>query len=142
MDSRVQIVLRLIEDNFHRKLSLVGIASVVNLSPWRLAHLFKAETGTSLQRYLSSVRMENARLNLETSLKSVKEIAASVGMSETSHFTKSFKASFGLTPTEYRTVNLNPDSFAAKGLDAQATSSPRNQSTGSPPDASRRRAGR
>ena len=105
-DRRVQIVRVLLEGSFHRKLGLRDMSAEVNLSPWRLAHLFKAETGMSPQRYLTLVRLQKAKDQLETSFLSIQQIAAAVGIPNPSQFTKSFKAAYGMTPVEYRKVHL------------------------------------
>jgi AraC-like DNA-binding protein len=101
-DRRVQIVRVLLEAAFHRKLGLRDMSAKVNLSPWRLAHLFKSETGVTPQRYLTLVRLQRAKDQLENSFLSVREIGAGVGIPNPSQFTKSFKAAYGMTPLEYR----------------------------------------
>ena len=105
-DRRVQVVKILIEDNFHRRLDLSDMAKAVNLSPWRLAHLFKAEVGISPLRYLTLVRLQRARLYLETGFLTVREIAVSVGIPNASHFTRSFKAAYGSSPVEHRNTHF------------------------------------
>jgi len=105
-DRRVQVVRVLLEGSFDRKLGLREMSAEVNLSPWRLAHLFKSETGMSPQRYLTLVRLQRAKNQLETSFRSVQEIGAAVGIPNPSQFTKSFKAAYGMTPVEYRKVHL------------------------------------
>lgn len=105
-DRRVQMVRVLLEDSFHRKLGLRDMSARVNLSPWRLAHLFKAETGMSPQRYLTLVRLQRAKTHLETSFLSIQQIAVAVGIPNPSQFTKSFKAAYGMTPVEYRKVHF------------------------------------
>jgi len=101
-DRRVQVVRVLLEGSFHQKLGLRDMSARVNLSPWRLAHLFKAETGMSPQRYLTLVRLQRARDQLENSFLTVQEIGAAVGIPNPSQFTKNFKAAYGMTPVEYR----------------------------------------
>lgn len=105
-DRRVQVVRVLLEGSFDRKLELRDMSAEVNLSPWRLAHLFKSETGMSPQRYLTLVRLQKAKDHLETSFLSVQKIGAAVGIPNPSQFTKSFKAAYGMTPVEYRKVHL------------------------------------
>ena len=105
-DRRVQIVRVLLEGSFQRKLGLREMGQEVNLSPWRLAHLFKSETGMSPQRYLTLVRLQRAKDQLVNSFQTVQEIGAAVGIPNPSHFTKSFKAAYGMTPIEYRKINL------------------------------------
>jgi AraC-like DNA-binding protein len=105
-DRRVQIVRVLLEGSFQRKLGLRDMSAKVNLSPWRLAHLFKSETGMSPQRYLTLVRLQRAKDQLEHSFLSVQEIGAAVGIPNPSQFTRSFKSAYGMTPVEYRRVHF------------------------------------
>src|ERR1044072_123622 len=77
-DRRVQAIRALVEASFLRKLGLREMSETVNLSPWRLAHLFKSETGMSPQRYLTLVRLQRAKDHLITSFLPVHEIGAAV----------------------------------------------------------------
>ena len=108
-DRRMLIVLMLVEDSARRQLLMGDIARAVNLSPGRLAHLFKSEMGVSPQRYINSLRLEMARECLENGVLSVKEIASEVGIPNVSRFCRSFKARYGTTPKEYRTTHLRLD---------------------------------
>ena len=105
-DRRVQIVRVLLESSFDRKLGLREMGAQVNLSPWRLAHLFKSETGMSPQRYLTLVRLQRAKDHLTNSFLPIQQIGAAVGIPNPSHFTKSFKAAYGMTPVQYRRAYL------------------------------------
>ena len=105
-DRRVQVVRVLLEGSFQRKLGLREMSAEVNLSPWRLAHLFKSETGMSPQRYLTLVRLQKAKDQLETSFLSIHEIGAAVGIPHPSQFTRVFKAAYGMTPVEYRRIHF------------------------------------
>lgn len=96
----------LIEDNFHRRLDLTDMAKAVNLSPWRLAHLFKADVGISPLRYLTLIRLQKARHFLETGFLTVREIASAVGIPNASHFTRSFKAAYGSSPVQHRAAHF------------------------------------
>jgi AraC family transcriptional regulator len=53
-------------------------------------------------RYLTSRRIERAKVLLAGRKLSVTEIGMSVGFSETSSFTAAFRKLTGETPTEYR----------------------------------------
>ena len=103
------LVLMLIEDGTRRQLLIGDIARTVNLSPGRLAHLFKSEIGVSPQRYLNNNRLEKARECLENGVLSVKEIATEVGIPNVSRFCRSFKVRYGTTPKEYRKTHLRLD---------------------------------
>jgi transcriptional regulator GlxA family with amidase domain len=101
-DPRVRKVIALMRDNYHRELTLGKLAGSVQLSIWHLCHLFKNETGKPPAQYLKSIRMEEARRLLESTVLSVKEVINKVGMSDQSHFVKDFKRAYGDTPTRYR----------------------------------------
>lgn len=102
MDQRVQKIQQMMRDNLHRELSLGKFAHSVNLSVWRLCHVFRSEVGMSPIQYLRFLRMERARYLLETSFLSVKEITHSVGLNDESHFVRDFKKAYGAPPTRYR----------------------------------------
>src|SRR5438128_12186289 len=56
-DRRVQLVLILIEEHSNRPLTLRGMATVLGLSPWPLAHLFKTQVGIAPQQYLTQMSL-------------------------------------------------------------------------------------
>ena len=84
------------------ELSLAEFAQSVNLSVWRLCHIFKSDVGMPPIRYLRLLRMERAKNLLESSFLSVKEIAYQVGLSDESHFVRDFKSTYGYSPALYR----------------------------------------
>lgn len=84
------------------ELSLGEFAQSVNLSVWRLCHIFKSDVGMPPMRYLRLMRMERAKDLLESSFLSVKEIAYRVGMNDESHFVRDFKSTYGSSPACYR----------------------------------------
>ena len=108
-DRRLLVVLELINENIRRQLMIRELATIVNLSPGRLAHLFKSEVGVSPQRYVNKVRLEKARELLASGMLSVKEIAAEIGFPNVSTFCRSFRACYGTTPREYRNIHLRMD---------------------------------
>ena len=98
----MKIALTLMTEDLQRDLSADEIARSVNLSVSRLRHIFKTEVGTSPARHLRALRLERAKELLETSLLRVKQIMASVGLTDRSHFDREFKKVYGLTPVRYR----------------------------------------
>jgi transcriptional regulator GlxA family with amidase domain len=102
MDPRIAHVASFIRHNYHRRLTLTEMADTVNLSRWRLCHLFKESMGTSPERYLTKVRLETARQLLETEFLTVKEVMNRVGIADASYFARSFKSVYGVTPGKYK----------------------------------------
>lgn len=89
-------------DDVRGELSLAEFAQSVNLSVWRLCHIFKSDVGMPPIRYLRLMRMERAKELLESSFLSVKEIAFQVGLNDESHFVRDFKSTYGFSPALYR----------------------------------------
>ena len=107
MEHRVCQAIALAEKCLHKGWSAAKLAERVNLSPSRFHQLFKDEMGMPPARYLRQLRLERARLLLETTHLSVKQVMAGVGVSDESHFVRDFKKAYGLTPARYRQNFLN-----------------------------------
>ena len=102
MDCRISSVIALMEKQFHQRPSLREMARSVQLSPSRLRHLFKAETGVTTTQYLRSLRMREAKKIMGAACFNVKEVMIRVGLSDKSHFERDFKKAYGLTPAQYK----------------------------------------
>ena len=114
VDYRVQQAISLIRDDSHKKLSVAALARDVGLSPSRFHHLFKAETGRSPAQYLHDIRMEQAKVLLETTELTIEQIIIRFGIKDRSHFEREFKKTYGLTPTQHRiAARLNGSAPAA-----------------------------
>lgn len=106
MDRRVRSVIALMELFLDRPLSVHDLAKSVNLSIWRLCHIFKSETHKRPLQYLRTLRMQHARRLLETTFLSVKQIMIEVGVRDESHFVRDFKTTYGVSPARYRQTFL------------------------------------
>jgi transcriptional regulator GlxA family with amidase domain len=102
LDRRIHVVVTQLENSSHQQIGIEDMARLVNLSPSRLAHLFKSETKLTIQQYLTRLRLARARQQLESTFLSIKEIAASVGFSSVTRFVTCFKDLVGTTPAQYR----------------------------------------
>jgi AraC-like DNA-binding protein len=102
VDKRVEKILEMMRDDVRGELSLAEFAHSVNLSVWRLCHIFKSDVGVPPIKYLRLLRMERAKGLLESSFLSVKEIAFQVGLNDESHFVRDFKSTYGFSPAIYR----------------------------------------
>jgi transcriptional regulator GlxA family with amidase domain len=121
MDSRVRKIQQIMRENLDRELPLVELAQSVNLSPWRLCHLFRSDTGMPPIKYLRLLRLEAAKQLLETSFLSIKEITYKVGINDESHFVRDFKRMYGVQPSVYRMVFTERSSEADDGSPGQDT---------------------
>ena len=99
-DYRMKEVLRCIESEPSR--TVQDLAVLVNLSCSRLSHLFKTQTGVSLNRFLSDVRLQKAAELLEATEIQIKEVSYLVGYQQPSSFDRAFRNKFALSPADYR----------------------------------------
>jgi AraC-like DNA-binding protein len=113
LDKRVEKIIQMMREDVRGELSLAEFAQSVNLSVWRLCHIFKSDVGMPPIRFLRLLRMERAKDLLESSFLSVKEIAFQVGLNDESHFVRDFKSTYGFSPALYRSHFKNKDSAEA-----------------------------
>ena len=107
LDKRVEKIIAMMREDVRGELSLSEFAQSVNLSVWRLCHIFKSDVGMPPIRYLRLLRMARAKELLESSFLSVKEIAFQVGLNDESHFVRDFKSTYGFSPALYRSQFKN-----------------------------------
>jgi AraC family transcriptional regulator of arabinose operon len=82
--------------------TIADLARAVNLSQSRFAHLFREQMGKSPSRYLRQRRLERAKLLLESTFLSIKEVMAAVGCNDPSHFSRDFRLAYGASPRAWR----------------------------------------
>lgn len=92
----------LVEKEYMRDISLNDIAEQVNLAPAYVSYVFKKETGNTLIKYLTEVRMEKARMLLEEGKLKIVQIARECGYENQSYFNRTFKNYFGVKPKRYK----------------------------------------
>jgi AraC family transcriptional regulator len=114
MDRRVHTVISFMGAHLQDELSLEQMAQSINLSPSRLRHLFKDETGVPPAQYLKLLRMQRARHLLNTTFLNVKQIMSIIGVQDKRHFTEDFKKAYGLTPAQYRMCQIRSDSLSER----------------------------
>jgi transcriptional regulator GlxA family with amidase domain len=102
-DPRMDAAIAYIEDRLQQPLRVSDMAQIVNLSPSRFTRLFRAATGASPARYIQVRRLERARLLIERTFLSVKEVMHNVGYNDPSHFTRDFAREYGVPPSRLRT---------------------------------------
>lgn len=83
-------------------LTLDTVARAVGVSSSYLRKLLHVQHGCGFPAALHGARVSAACRLLESSMKSVKEVAVDVGYASTSDLDRHFKSQYGLTPGEYR----------------------------------------
>lgn len=91
-----------IENNFNNKITVEYLASMFALSKRNLERRFKKATSNTVSEYIQRVKVEAAKMNLETGSKNINEIMYEVGYADSKAFRNVFKKITGITPIEYR----------------------------------------
>ncbi len=115
-DPRILRVLHYIDNSRLCLVSIEHAARLVNLSVSGLRHLFKRSTAMSFHQYVRFSRLQRARKLLLESPLQVKQIAASIGVTEMSHFIRDYRFVYGGTPTEYRRQHAIADAITRAGF--------------------------
>ncbi|WP_067593439.1 MULTISPECIES: helix-turn-helix transcriptional regulator [Amycolatopsis] len=87
---------------YSEPITLSALASEVYVSPFHFSRIFAKATGVTPGRFLTAVRLFEAKRLLLTSPLTVSDIVCSVGYSSVGTFTSRFLRAVGMTPTEYR----------------------------------------
>ncbi len=103
----VDEIARQLELNYHQQCSMEALAKQYNFVPSYLNKVFKQYKGVRPTEYLFNIRMERARVMLETMPDVlVKDVATSVGYNDSHYFSNQFKKATGLWPTELQERNM------------------------------------
>ncbi len=106
--TRVELFNRLnkakdyIESNYHESIDLDMLSKVSSLCPHHFLRKFKSYTGVSPHQFLKSVRLEKARIMLESTNSSITEICLNCGYESLSSFSFLFKNTYKTSPESYR----------------------------------------
>jgi transcriptional regulator GlxA family with amidase domain len=129
MDRRIRIAIETMRRDLDKPLGVRDLARLVNLSPSRFSHLFRAHAGRTPARFLHELRLEIARVLTENSLLSVKQIMARVGFNDPSHFARDFRRRHGMSPHELRGGSRPRRSTSRRAHSVELEDSPTNSRT-------------
>ena len=101
-DELIKKAQEFIEQNFSEKITVDQLADTLALSRRNLERRFKKATANSIVEYIQRVKIEAAKISLETSRENVNEVMYNVGYSDPKAFRDTFKKITGLSPVQYR----------------------------------------
>ena len=99
---RMHKTRELLEDNFVDPPTIGELARHIGLNEAKLMHDFKQLFGQTIFDFTQNLRMDEAKRLLETTERSITEVAFDVGYEYSSNFTTAFKRRFGITPSVAR----------------------------------------
>lgn len=91
-----------IHSHLAEPMTLEGVASAVNVSPFHFCKLFKRATGLTFTDFVNRARVEKAKRLLMKPAARITEVAYDVGFQSLSHFNRSFRRIASESPTEFR----------------------------------------
>lgn len=110
-DEPVKKAQEFIEHNFQERITVDQLAGMLALGRRNLERRFKKATSNTVVEYIQRVKIEAAKLSLESSRENVTEVMYNVGYTDPKAFRITFKKITGLSPVQYRN-KYNRESLA------------------------------
>ncbi|MFZ6014128.1 MAG: GlxA family transcriptional regulator [Bacteroidota bacterium] len=101
-DAPIKKAQEFIEANFQEKITVDQLASMFALGRRNLERRFKKATSNTVVEYIQRVKIEAAKMSLESTRENVNEVMYKVGYTDTKAFRTTFKKITGLSPVQYR----------------------------------------
>lgn len=95
---RVQMALAYAKEHLASDLSIEVLAEAARLSPRQFSRVFREETGQTPAKAIERLRVEAARLMMETSRHPIEVIARETGFGDRERMRQSFLRAFGQSP--------------------------------------------
>jgi len=99
---RVQLALNYAKEHLKSELSVDTLAEAARLSPRQFSRVFREETGQSPAKAIERLRVEAARLMMETTTHPIEVIARESGFNDRERMRQAFLRAFGQSPQAIR----------------------------------------
>lgn len=103
--SNIYKIKNYIDENFHSKLTLGNLSEKFYWSEEYISKMFKEEFGCNLYKYLTSLRIEKAKIMIMNNDVKKSEIIELLGFTDGSHFNRAFKKYTGMNPKTFKETN-------------------------------------
>ena len=102
-ENKAYEAMRYIDESFNLpEFSISLVADKIGVSEVYIRKLFKAQYGISPSKYLTSVRLKNAKNLMKYPFLTLEECALQSGFSSLQYFCRIFKKATGISPGKYR----------------------------------------
>lgn len=106
-----ELMIKYLKENFAQDISMQGLADKFGFTSEYLGRIFKKVTGETPQKYLTKLRMNEAkRLLLSSPETEIQIIGELVGYKNAFYFSRAFKNHTGLQPSEFRILSAKNNS--------------------------------
>lgn len=98
----IEDVKKYINENYKEfDLNIGDLTKQVYINYGYLCNVFKRHTGSTVNDYITEVRMKKAKGLIGSGNRSVSGVAGMVGYADSNYFSKCFKKYYGISPSEY-----------------------------------------
>lgn len=101
-DDPLQRAMDYLAQRLDRPMRVVEVARLVGLSESHLTALFREHTGGGVVAHHTALRMARARHLLDSSTRSIGDVARAVGYADPLYFSRVFHKTHGVSPSDYR----------------------------------------
>jgi AraC family transcriptional regulator of arabinose operon len=101
-DGAIERAVAYLRGHVNSRVNVSDLAAIAGMSSSYFAALFKQYTGVPAMAYQTQLRMASARELLDTTLRSIDDVAQAVGYEDPFYFARQFKKIHGVSPSAYR----------------------------------------
>lgn len=102
LDHEMDTAVSYFNENYNRDINIEAYAASRGMSVSWFIRNFKKYTGTTPMQFITSIRITNAQMLLETTNYAINEIARIVGYDNPLYFSRLFRKQKGCSPSQYR----------------------------------------
>ncbi|MGO4328602.1 GlxA family transcriptional regulator [Cupriavidus sp. 2TAF22] len=102
---RIQLALDFARQNLHAELSVEQLAQAAHLSPRQFSRAFREETGQTPAKAVEHLRVEAARLMMESGRHPIDVVARDTGFGDRERMRRAFLRAFGQPPQAIRRMS-------------------------------------
>lgn len=101
-EERINAVIEYIENHIEQSVTVEDLSRLLDLHPNYFIKMFRTHMGLSPLQYINRLKIERAKMLLETEDYNISTISYMLGFAQPSYFAKLFKQFVGRSPKEYR----------------------------------------
>ncbi len=106
-NDHVQKILKYIESNITKKLTLESVSREIGLTKEYIAYIFKKEIGCTVTEYINERKMLLAKELMAYENMSLLELSSHLGYENYTYFSRLFRRHFKISPRELRSKSKN-----------------------------------
>ena len=104
---RIEDTINFIKENLSGDLTIKNLSRLAGLNPNKFTKGFKYLYSTSVNGFVTNVRLEQANVLLRSKEYNVQDVVAAIGLESSSYFSKIYKKKYAITPKNYKNLFLN-----------------------------------